>query len=77
MSTGDDEDVCGVCSRGQVTVCNEEISFHQWTDKGYVFCQTAILVRRCNHCGAKSWDASAEAAIEDAVRREYDKRSWS
>jgi hypothetical protein len=73
MSTGDDEDVCGICGRGPVTVCNEEISFNQLTDKGYVFCQTTTLVRRCIHCGSKSWDARAEAAIEDAIRREYDR----
>jgi hypothetical protein len=40
-----------------------------------VFCQTAVPVRKCNRCGSKSWDAAAEAAIEAAVRREYDKRS--
>jgi len=75
MSNGDEEDVCAICKRGRVTLRNEEISFYQWTDKGYVFCKTAVPVRRCNLCGSKSWDAEAEAAIEAAVRAEYDKRS--
>ena len=27
----------------------------------------------CDHCGAKSWDHDAEAIIENAVRREYER----
>jgi len=75
MSTGDEADVCAICNRGRVTLRNEEISFYQWTDKGYVFCKTSVPVRKCNRCGSKSWDAAAEAAIEAAVRSEYEKRS--
>jgi YgiT-type zinc finger domain-containing protein len=67
--------MCAICNRGKVTLRNEEISFYQWTDKGYVFCQTEVPVRKCDHCGSKSWDAAAEALIEEAVRREYDKRA--
>jgi hypothetical protein len=56
-------------------VRGEEISFFQWTDKGYLSCRTAIRVRICNRCGSKNWDDEAEAAIEEAVRREYNKLS--
>jgi hypothetical protein len=74
MSNDDDsDDACPVCKRGRFALHNEDISFYQWTDKGYVFCRAAIPVRVCNGCGFKSWDDAAEAAIEEAVRREYDK----
>jgi C4-type Zn-finger protein len=76
MSIDDDTDEsCPVCKRGRLALHNEEISFHQWTDKGYVFCHAAVPVKVCKGCGFKSWDDAAEAAIEEAVRREYDKLS--
>jgi hypothetical protein len=75
MSNNYDADICDICRRGRVTVRGEEISFYQWTDKGYLSCRAAIRVRICNRCGSKSWDDEAEAAIEEAVRREYNKLS--
>jgi hypothetical protein len=75
MSDDNDVDICVFCRRGRATIRNEKISFHQWTDKGYLFCRVVIPVRTCDRCGSKSWDAAAEAIIEEAVRREYQRRS--
>jgi hypothetical protein len=69
----DADDACPVCKRGLLAQRSEDLSFYQWTDKGYVFCRAIIPVKVCGHCGFKSWDDAAEAAIEEAVRREYDK----
>jgi hypothetical protein len=32
-----------------------------------------IPVGVCDHCGSKSWEEAAEAIIEEAVRKEYEK----
>jgi hypothetical protein len=71
----DTDDGCPVCKVGLLALHNEAISFYQWTDKGYVFCHAAVPVRICKGCGFKNWDDAAEAAIEEAVRRESDKLS--
>ena len=65
--------VCDLCKRGSVIRREEEIAFHQWTDRGYIFCRAAIPMSACQFCGAKSWDDAAEEIIEAAVRKEYDK----
>jgi hypothetical protein len=64
---------CDFCKIGHVVRRNQPISFHQWTDKGYVFCNATIPVGICDRCRAEHWDEVAEAMIEDAVRKEYDK----
>jgi len=51
----------------------DEIAFHQWTDKGYVFCRLTVPLGVCDTCGSRNWNEDVEAAIEEAVRREYDK----
>ena len=66
---------CAVCGHSSVVRANEEIGFYQWTDRGRVFCRVEIPLSRCDNCGAKEWNEEAEAIIEEAVRREYDKRS--
>jgi hypothetical protein len=73
MSDSNDAQRCDFCKIGHVTRQNQQIAFRQWTDKGYVHCQAEIPIGICDHCGAKHWNADAEAIIEDAVRREYDK----
>jgi hypothetical protein len=75
VSDDTDADICALCRRGRVAIRNERISFHQWTGDGFLFCRVIIPVRTCDGCGCRSWDAAAEAVIEAAVQREYDRRS--
>jgi hypothetical protein len=70
---GEDREICQLCRQGDVIKRSEEMSFHQWTDRGYVFCRVTIPLGVCRHCGMKSWDEAAEAIIEQAVRQEYEK----
>jgi hypothetical protein len=65
--------LCDFCKQGQVITRNEKISFHQKTNRGYVFCEVVVPVGNCDRCGAKTWDEAAEAIIEDAVRRASEK----
>jgi hypothetical protein len=73
MPDGDDASLCLFCRRGQGIKRNQEIAFHQSTDKGDVFCRVIVPVSVCDQCGSITSDAETEAAIEEAVRREYDK----
>jgi hypothetical protein len=73
MSGIEEPELCPRCKRGRVRARLEEIAFQQSTDKGYVQCRTTIAMGVCDACGAKSWDAAAEAAIEEAVRQAYDR----
>ena len=65
--------VCEICRRGRVFIRTEAISFQQWTDKGYVYCQATIPMAICDHCGSRSWEDAAEKIIDEAVQREYNK----
>ena len=51
----------------------QQIAFHQWTDKGYVYCTATIPMPICDACGTKTWDEEAEAIIEQAVKDAYGK----
>jgi hypothetical protein len=73
MRGGNDTSLCPFCKRGQVTQRQQEIAFHQSTDKGYVFCRVTVPVSVCNQCGSMTWDAEVEAIIEEAVRQAYEK----
>lgn len=66
-------DICELCKRGRLIGRTEEITFHQWTDKGYVRCRCTIPMQICDTCGSKTWDEAAEAILEQAVKAEYDK----
>ena len=68
-----ESEVCVHCKRGRVGERMEEIAFQQWTDKGYVSCRATIPMDICDGCGSKSWGDAAEALIEEAVRRAYEK----
>ena len=68
-----DGENCDFCGHGTVTRRDEEMAFHQWTDRGYVFCRVVVPMNVCGDCGAKTWDENAETIIEDAVRREFEK----
>ena len=73
MSNYNDPHGCDFCRVGPVIKREQQIAFHQWTDKGYVFCRATIPIGVCKHCGAKGCDDKAEAIIEEAVRQEYEK----
>jgi hypothetical protein len=73
MSDGKEAEICDLCQRGNVVKRNEPMSFHQWTDRGYVSCVVTIPMGICDSCGTKSWDEAAEAVIEEAVREAYDR----
>jgi hypothetical protein len=68
-----DGDTCDFCGHGTVTRRDEEMAFHQWTDRGYVFCKVVVPMSVCGECGGKTWDESAETIIENAVQREFEK----
>jgi hypothetical protein len=72
MSEIEKPEICVHCKRGLVRERNEGLKFHQWTDKGYVFCRVTIPMGVCDNCGSRSWDDEAEAMIEEAVRQAYD-----
>jgi predicted transcriptional regulator len=73
MSDNQSADVCGLCDHGKVITRDEELAFHQWTSRGYVFCKVRIPMGTCDGCSARSWDEAAEAIIEQAVRQAYEK----
>jgi len=64
---------CPACNEGQLFDQTKDIAFHQYTNRGYVFCRVVIPVKICDRCGAQSWDERADAIMDDAVRREYEK----
>jgi hypothetical protein len=64
---------CALCNTGRPVDHAKDISFHQYTDRGYVYCRVVIPIRICDQCGAQSWDDRADGIMDDAVRREYDK----
>jgi len=67
------EEICCVCKQGSVITRTQELTFHQFTDKGRLICRVTIPMGVCDNCGATSWDAAAEAMIEETVRKEYEK----
>jgi hypothetical protein len=65
-------EICDFCRIGRLIVRTQLIAFHQWTDKGYVFCRATILIGVCDECGSRTWDDVAEATIEQTVRKAYE-----
>jgi hypothetical protein len=66
-------EACVFCSHGPITVREEEVSFRQWTDKGYAHCRVVVPVARCAHCGAGTIDESGDTIMDAAVRQAYDR----
>ena len=64
---------CAFCRQGTIMVRDEALAFHQSTDRGSVLCRVVIPMGVCDRCGNRSWDEQAEAIIEEAVVREYQK----
>jgi hypothetical protein len=73
MSSTSDAERCDFCRTGTVVEHAQQVSFRQWTDKGYVFCCVDIPMGVCDHCQAQHWSADAETIVKEAVRREYEK----
>jgi hypothetical protein len=73
MPDGEHAEVCELCQQGTLVTRDEEMSFYQWTDRGYVFCKVTIPMKICAQCGMKTWDEAAEAVIEEAVRQARDR----
>ncbi len=73
MSNANNGGTCYFCKKGRFIERNEEVSFKQWTDKGYVFCTVKLCVGVCDHCDSRDWNAETEAVIREVVRRERDK----
>jgi hypothetical protein len=73
MSDPSDAQACDFCKLGHVAKRAQQVTFRQWTDKGYVFCRATIPIGVCDHCGSRHWNEDAEAIIEDVVRQEYQK----
>jgi hypothetical protein len=73
MSNSDDEESCYFCKKGKFIRRTEEIAFHQWTDKGYIFCRVSVSLGVCDQCGSRDWNDDTEAQVDEAVRQQYDK----
>jgi len=73
MSNKDRMELCDFCKAGQLIERTQLIAFHQWTDKGYIFCRATVLIGVCDKCGSRNWDDIAEATIDEAVRQAYEK----
>jgi hypothetical protein len=73
MTAGAETNLCDFCKTGTVVTTREAITFYQWTSRGYVRCNVIVPVGICSRCRAKSLSETAEADIEEAVRREIEK----
>ena len=73
MPSQDKGVICILCKEGRVAEREEEVAFHQLTDKGHVFCRVNVRMGVCDGCGAKCTDDAADAIMDEAVRREYAK----
>jgi hypothetical protein len=68
-----DTQVCEVCNLGTLVSTTRELSFGEWTTKGYVSCRVTLPMLVCDRCGDRTLDEAAEAIVEEAVKREVDK----
>jgi hypothetical protein len=73
MSGKKEGEICPFCKQGALTRQNLELAFRQWTSKGYVFCRVDVPIGVCASCSSRSFADAAEAMIEDAVRREFER----
>jgi len=73
MGACDDTDHCLFCKTGRIVRADQMITFKQRTKRGFVFCHVTVRTDTCGDCGLKNWDHDAEAIIENAVRREYER----
>ena len=69
----EDAQQCDFCHEGHVIARKQQLPFQQWTVRGYIHCRADVPIGLCDHCGSIHWNQEAEALIEEAVRREYEK----
>jgi hypothetical protein len=65
--------ICIACKKGHVTRRLEEMTFRQWSDKGYIRCRVTILMGTCDHCRTKSTEPGVDKIFDAAFKAEYDK----
>jgi hypothetical protein len=73
MRNSGDIGPCPVCGQEHFRHQTETIDFSQWTDRGVVRCKAIVTTAICECCRYKTWGGDAEAALAEAVRREYEK----
>ena len=73
MTDLNDSQQCDFCKKSRVITRKQQLAFRQWTDRGYVHCHVEVPIGLCDQCGSEHWNQEAEAIIEEAVRREYEK----
>jgi hypothetical protein len=69
----DDAHQCEFCKKGRVITRKQQLAFRQWTVRGYIHCRVEVPIGLCDRCGSIHWNQEAEALIEEAVRRGYEK----
>jgi hypothetical protein len=70
-----DRERCDFCKTGRVTRHSKPMSFRQWSDRGYIFCEAEVPVGVCNQCGSAHWNADAEVIVEAAFQQGYRRKS--
>jgi hypothetical protein len=68
-----DNEICDFCKMGRLQKRDEKLAFHQWTDKGYIYCRVPVILNVCTSCGSRVWGDNVETLIEKAVQQEYRK----
>ncbi len=64
---------CPVCARGRMYKMMVDFAFRQRTNRGRVKCCLALPVGRCRSCGFEMLGVDAQAKMDQAVRREYER----
>ncbi len=73
MADDSDTIICDFCKQGKVALKLEEMTFRQWSDRGYVHCRVEILMGTCDACGSKSLGPGSEQVFDAAFQKEYDR----
>jgi hypothetical protein len=73
MMAEEESTVCIVCKKGSVAKRMEEMTFRQWSDRGYVHCHVTLSIGTCDHCQTKSSEPGSDKIFDAAFRSAYDK----
>ena len=75
MSDPNDAQVCDLCKGGHVAKRNQQVTFRQWTDKGYVFLAMEYVPGRTLRALLTELDRlAAETTATEATRRQSQER---
>ncbi len=69
-----DDDICVFCRHGRIAWGTEEMTFRQWSDKGYIVCRVTVSIGTCNNCGSNTLEPRSDRIFNEAFQREYAKR---